>query len=188
MAGHGLGMIISLQTVLSIFRDDANFYNPASYLVCGGLLLIWSFKTLRTEAPQKIAWLGLAPIAAISMLPIYHRIYDAKVLLVAIPACAILWARGGALAWIALLTQGTAIFLTGSFPWVIFFHLVKYLPLPPTSQSRTILEVMQVLPVPLILLAMGVFYLWVYVKRSQDIAASPGTEETLASADAPTNS
>ncbi|MGO9936428.1 MAG: glycosyltransferase family 87 protein [Terracidiphilus sp.] len=185
MAGHGLGMIISLQTIFSIFRDDPAFYNPASYLVCGGLLLILTIKTLRIEVSQKIAWLGLAPIAAISMLPIYHRIYDAKLLLLAIPACAIIWARGGALAWIAASLSGTGILSTGSFPWVIFYHLIKYLPLPPTPQSRTILVMLQVFPVPLILLTFGAFYLWVYVGRFSVDAEGAGTGESVVSREGP---
>ena len=33
-------IIIDLQTVLSLVRDDPHFYNPATYLICGTLLVI----------------------------------------------------------------------------------------------------------------------------------------------------
>jgi hypothetical protein len=75
---HNPGRIIDLQTVISVFRDDPRIYNPASYLICGTLLLVWSIRTLRSRFTQRRALLALAAIAALSMLPIYHRQYDAK--------------------------------------------------------------------------------------------------------------
>ena len=35
MGAHTLGMVISLQTVVSLFRDDPRLYNPATYLIAG---------------------------------------------------------------------------------------------------------------------------------------------------------
>ncbi|MGA8671796.1 MAG: hypothetical protein WB679_18080, partial [Terracidiphilus sp.] len=81
MASHGIGMVISLQAVISVFRDDPRFYNPLTYLVCGALLLAWLVKVVRSPNTPNTAWFALAPIAAFSMLPIYHRIYDARLLL-----------------------------------------------------------------------------------------------------------
>jgi len=46
LGGHGLANVISLQSVISVFRDDPRVYNPASYLVCAPLLLIWIAITL----------------------------------------------------------------------------------------------------------------------------------------------
>jgi hypothetical protein len=161
-AGHGIGMMIDLQTVISVFRDDPKFYNPVAYFVAGSLILIWIIRTMRVQYSQRSAWFALAPIVALSMLPVYHRLYDAKVLLLAIPACAMLKAKGGAIAWSASLLNAAAILLTGGFPWAIFFRLLKYLPLPASPGARTILIVLQVFPVPLTLLAFGVFFLHVY--------------------------
>ncbi len=41
MSGSGGGMIIDLQTVVSVFRNDPRLYNPITYLICGLLLVIW---------------------------------------------------------------------------------------------------------------------------------------------------
>ena len=166
-AGHGIGMMIDLQTVASVFRDDPRFYNPVAYSVAGSLIFIWIIRTMRVQYSQRIASFALAPIAALSMLPVYHRLYDAKVLLLAIPACAMLWVRGGAIAWIAFLLNGAAILLTGGFPWAIFFSLIKHLPLPANSLTNTILMVLQVFPVPLTLLAFGGFFLYIYVLKDK---------------------
>ena len=166
-AGHGIGMMIDLQTVASVFRDDPRFYNPVAYSVAGSLIFIWIIRTMRVQYSQRIAWFALAPIAALSMLPVYHRLYDAKVLLLAIPAYAMLWVRGGAIAWIAFLLNGAAILLTGGFPWAIFFSLIKHLPLPANSLTNTILMVLQVFPVPLTLLAFGGFFLYIYVLKDK---------------------
>lgn len=168
MAAHGIGMIISLQAVISVFRDDPNFYNPISYLVSGGLLLIWLRKTLRSPFSPKTAWFAIAPIAALSMLPIYHRIYDAKLLLLTIPACAMLWVEGGSNARVALLVNTAGILLTGGLPWALFLRFINGLHVSATGFSSHIKTALQVFPAPLILLFAGVFYLWVYVRRTPE--------------------
>ena len=165
MAAHGIGMIISLQAILSAVRDDPGFYNPITYLLCGGLLAVWLFRVLKTKCSSTESWFALASIAALSVLPIYHRIYDARLLLLAIPASAILWTRRGPLAWTALILNATAILLTGGMPWAVFFILLKHTAWPPTPFFHALRIAVQVAPVPLVLLATVVFYLWVFLRR-----------------------
>lgn len=157
---HGLSMIISLQAVFSVFWDNPNVYNPASYLVIAPLLLLWMITILRTRSSPDKAWLAIAAVAAISMLPIYHRQYDAKLLLLTVPACAMLWAERGLLGWLALLVNGAGFVLTGELPWAVFFAFASHLHLP-----QSVLTAVQVFPVPLMLLVMSVFYLWIFVRR-----------------------
>ncbi|UWZ83083.1 glycosyltransferase family 87 protein [Occallatibacter riparius] len=90
----GAGMIVSLQSLLSFFRDDPHFYNPAALLLAGGLLLVWCIITFRSHLNEEGRWLALASLAPLSLLPVYHRQYDTKLLLLCIPACAALWASG----------------------------------------------------------------------------------------------
>ena len=167
MAGHGLAMVISLQAVFSFMRDDPQFYNLASYLVCAPLLLIWAIVTLRNRPSPRQAWLGLAVIAALSMLPVYHRQYDAKLLLLAVPACVLLWAEGDAVGRLALGVTAAGIFVTGDLPWVAVLGLIRWMHLPATWLMQQVVAAVQVLPVPLILLLMSVFYLWVYARQSR---------------------
>jgi hypothetical protein len=161
---HGLAAVISLQSVFSVFRDDPRIYNPASYLLCAPLLLLWVFVTLRFRPTAARFWLGLAAIAALSMLPLYHRQYDAKLLLLTVPACAMLWAEGGLVGRFALVVNFAAFALTGDLSWAILLGIINHLHLPATGLSGQMLIALQVFPAPLILMVMSVFYLWAYVR------------------------
>jgi len=165
-AGHGIAMIISLQTVFSFFHDEPAFYNAASYTVCGALLLAWMFRTFRSQSSQNSAWFALAPIAALSMLPVYHRLDDAKLLLLAVPACAMLWKSGGSKAWAALATTAGGLFFTAAFAWITFFVLLKKIRLPNNEYVNSLLIAAQILPAPIMLLILASFFLWVYLRHS----------------------
>jgi len=164
--------VIDLQTVISVFRDEPSIYNPASYLVCGALLLAGAVRTLRSRFSQEGAWLALAAIAALSMLPIYHRQYDAKLLLLTIPACAMLWAEGGLIGWAALLMTTAGITLTGDIPSAMLSLAANHWQVGTAGIFGKMQTVVLLRPVPLILLAMGIFYLCVYLRRRprQDLA------------------
>jgi hypothetical protein len=168
---HGLGTVVSLQAIFSVFRDDPHFYNPASYLVFGLLLIVWIFVTLRWRSTPANLWLALASIAALSMLPVYHRQYDTKLLLLAVPGCAMLFVEHRLTGWLALLVTTAGFVLNADIPWVIFFALTKSLHLSNTGLSGQILVAVQLFSAPLILLVMGIFYLWVYARRSSTNAA-----------------
>jgi hypothetical protein len=165
-AGHGLAMVISLQSVVSVFRDDPRFYNLVSYLVFAPLLLTLVFITLRSRVTQSRAWLALAAIAALTMLPVYHRQYDAKLLLLTIPACIMLWAEGRAIGRFAMFVNIAALVFTGDLTWAILLGLINRLHLAATGFSGWISVALQVFPAPLILLLSAVFYLWVYARKS----------------------
>jgi hypothetical protein len=169
-------MVISLQEVISVFWDDPRIYNLATYLVCGPLLLVWIAITLRSRFSSKRAWIALAAIAALSMLPVYHRLYDAKLLLLTVPACAMLWAEGGLMGWLALLVNTAGFVVTGDLPWAILLGLIRSLHLSRTGLSGQVLIAVQVFPAPLMLLVMSVFYLWVYVSHSSATAISERPE------------
>jgi hypothetical protein len=167
--------IIDLQTVISVFRDEPRIYNPVSYLLCGALLLIGAVRTCRGRFSQEGAWLALAALAALSMLPLYHRQYDAKLLLLAIPACVMLWAGRGLVGWAAMLITTAGVTLTGDIPSAMLILAANHLHIGTSGVFNQILTIVLMRPVPLILLAMGIFYLWVYVRRG------PGWTATEAS-------
>jgi hypothetical protein len=100
------------------------------------------------------------------MLPVYHRQYDTKLLLLTVPACAMLWVERGFIGWLALLINTAGFVLNGDLPWVIFFALIKSLHPPTAGFSGQILIGLEVFTTPAILLVMAAFYLWVYVRRS----------------------
>ncbi|HLY40847.1 MAG TPA: glycosyltransferase family 87 protein [Terracidiphilus sp.] len=160
------GMVIDLQTVFSVIRDDPGFYNTATYIVCGALGLILVLITLRHRSRDH-AWFALASASALTMLAAYHRPYDAKLLLLTIPPCAILWAEGGKTAWGALLLTLAGAVITGDLPLAILVMFTQNLDLSHTGAGTKVLNLILARPVPLVLLAIAVFYLWIYVRRSR---------------------
>jgi hypothetical protein len=163
-------VITDLQAVLSVFRDEPGFYNPATYILCGGLLLVWLFVTLRSGPSQALTWLALATVAPLTMLITYHRAYDAKILLLSVPACAMLWAEGGAKAKLALLVTTLGVLCSGEIPLAILFSMTKSLSATGLlGEIRTVLLARQA---PLALLAMSVFYLLIYVQKARGVGAT----------------
>ncbi len=161
---HGLSAITDLQGALSFFRDDPHFYNPVSDLICGALFLVWAFKTVLTRWSVTSAWLALATIAALSLLPVYHRQYDAKLLLLIVPACAMLWKKGRRWKWPAVLVSTAGILLLTDLPWAILIQVINSFPLPNKGWGGELILALQVVPIPLVLLANAIFFLWAYVR------------------------
>ena len=193
VTNNSAGSVISLQAVFSIFRDDPRFYNSASYLVCGTLLLVWVFTTLRSRSSRDSAWLALAAIVPLTILVTYHRVYDAKLLLLTVPACALLWAGGGPTRWIACALNAAGVVLNGDITLAILELFTKQLHLSTAALSGQILTVVLARPNQEILLAMSVFYLWIYARRASFNPVSAksgwfwrGTQRTSDSLNRPT--
>ena len=163
---HGTLLITDLQSVFAVFRDDPRFYDFASLLVCVPMLLTWAVVTLRARITPATTWFALAAIAPLSMLPVYHRVYDAKLVMLTIPACALLWTERGRIGRVALLINAAGFVLTGDYLWSIYLGALIDLRLLPTDQPGPLLSATLLFPLPLILLIMGAFYLWVYARRA----------------------
>jgi hypothetical protein len=166
IGAHGGGVFINLQKVFSFFRNDPHIYNPGTYLVCTLLLLVWAFATLRCRRSIRSAWLAIAAISPLSMLPVYHHLLDAKLLLLTVPACAMLWAEGGILGWLAVLGTSITFVLTSELPWAVFLALTHSLHPAATSFGGQLFLAVQVLPAPLSLLFLTIFYLWVHSRTA----------------------
>jgi hypothetical protein len=159
-------MIIDLQTVISVFQDDPRVYNPITYAVCGTILLVWLIVMLRSRPSPENAFFALVSVAALSMLVTYHRSYDAKLLLLSVPACATLWVEGGTIAWMALLIGMVGVVFTGDLPLAVLMHLTRHLYSPAAGLAGKTATAVLTRPAPLILLVTAIFYLWVYLIRT----------------------
>lgn len=166
MGWHGLSMLVNLQTVFSAFWSNPHIYNLAAYLVVGPLLLVWALVAIRSRSTASTTWLALAAIAALTMLPLYHRQYDTKLLLLTVPACTMLWSEKGIVRWLALLLTVAGFVVTGDLSWIAVLKLIEVVFSPITALTPRILGDAQLFSAPLILLSLGVFYLCVYVSRS----------------------
>ena len=180
-AAHvGGSHIISFQTVLSVFWDNPLFYNLTTYLVVGALILVWIFVALKKRFSMNGALFAIAAISAISLLPVYHRAGDAKLLLLAIPACAILWIGKGASRWVALALTSASILFTADMPIAIWGQITKHLNISTSTFAGKLTTVLLLRPTPLVLLAMGCFYLWIYMRYEleQDEGMTEGERVT----------
>jgi hypothetical protein len=175
---HNLGPVIDMQSVISVFRDDPRIYNSTSYLICGALLFVWSIATLRARFSKARAWLALAAVVPLTMLVTYHRPWDAKLLLLTVPACAMLWAEGGPKRWLACLISTATLVAVGDIPMAVYLVPTRNIHNSATGLSGQILTVLTARPIPLVLLIMGVFYLWVYVRRTPGLEASTGSKSS----------
>ena len=174
--GHGAA-VISLQTVVSLVKNDPHIYNPVTYIICAPLLLLWAVTTFRSHFSKESAWLAIATITLLSMLPLYHRQHDSRLLLLLVPAMAILWARGGSLAKIAFWLTAACALLTGDLTCQILALAADRMKLSAHGLIGQLANLCMIRPVPLILCATGAFYLWVYMRLAGQFLPAPSPVE-----------
>ena len=163
LTGRSSSMVIDLQAATSVFWDNPRIYNLASYLVCGVMLLLWMVRTLRLRFTPARAWFALAAVVPLSLLITYHRPWDAKLLLLTVPGCAVLWASGRTIRWVALAVTTLGVVLTGDIPLALLNMMSIALHLNTTGLGGKLLALVLLRPASPVLMAMGVFYLWVYM-------------------------
>ena len=145
--------ITSLQAALSVLRDQPSFYNSVAYVAAIGLFLLWLPPVLRAPTSSHRDMYALAAISTLSLLPIYHRQYDTRLLLLTFPAVAALQSSRRSLGFVALaLTAIATLVTTHNYP-----HLVAHL--FPTSRPGILLTLIAYRTMPLCLLALTSFYL-----------------------------
>ncbi|MGO9434779.1 MAG: hypothetical protein ACLP00_10890, partial [Terracidiphilus sp.] len=66
--------------------------------------------------------------------------------------------------WTALLLTTAAFVLNGDLPWVAFLAFLNHMRWSTAGPSGRLLTAAWDFPVPLSLLAMGLFYLWIYAR------------------------
>lgn len=172
ITGRTPDMIVDLQSAVSVFKDDPRVYNPISFFVCGALLLLWSIRSFRARYSHSRALLALAAVVPLTILVTYHRPYDAKILLLSIPACAMLLSVGGWAGRIALLVTTAAIVLTADIPLAILVVLAGKLHVGPVGFAGKMLTTLLLRPAPIAMLVMACFYLWALMRSPQPEAGS----------------
>ena len=163
LVGGTSSMMVNLQPLFAAFRNDPVFYNLCTYVILAPFLLAWALVTRRaSRLTSEGIWLGLAAIATLSLLPVYHRPHDAKILLLTLPACAVLYAQRGVMALMGLMFTTAGIAITSDLP-LAALNLANAAPQPgPFSISRT-LRVFAGHPIGIVLLAVSAFYVGVFV-------------------------
>lgn len=179
-----VAQIIDLQAPLSVLRDAPDFFSAASYITGGSVILLWALAVVGRRFSLDGARLAIAAIAPLTLLPVYHRPYDAKLLLLTIPACAMLWAGRGMRRWIALALTSAGILATSDIPLALYYASTQKLFISTTTLVGKMMAVLLFTPAPLVLLALGCFYLWVFLRYNPPQANLPLAEKDGAAADA----
>lgn len=157
-----LDMPIHLQTVFSVFRDQPRIYNLAAYAVGGLLIVCWIAFTLRTRQSGKVPLLALGAAAPLTLLPTYHRLYDAPLLLLAIPAIAALLTRNSrGRKWVLAVLALTLAF-TGDFPLILLGLLTRRVQFSTYGAWNQLKLILLARPATLVICVLSVFLLWHY--------------------------
>ena len=178
MAGRNMDSLVQLQSAISIFFSDPQTYNLISYAICAPLVLVWAFVTIRYRPSGTGLWLALATAAPLSMLPTYHFQHDAKLLLLTIPACAMLWSKRGLQGWLALLITGIGILINGDIFTAARILLTRGILVPQPSFVSRLSTVVLTRQAPIILLVMAVFYLMIYTMFALNQRSQSAVEDS----------
>jgi hypothetical protein len=97
----------NLQTLTSIFFVDAHTFNSLAYAIFLGLLTAWILVIPWSNVSLETHFLALAALSILSLLPTYHRFYDTRLLLLTVPAVAVIFQKrrilGGLIAVLTVL-------------------------------------------------------------------------------------
>jgi len=168
----GSGIIIDLRSAFAAIQDNPLFYNTVSYLIGGALLLVWLVLVFRSRLIPHQAPFALASAAPLTLLIGYHRPYDAKILLLMIPAYARLRTEGGRLGSMALAATSVGVLLTCDIPLTMLQAVGQFLHLRAAGVLERSLMIVVERPAPIALLAASVFYLWVFARWTREALAA----------------
>ena len=167
MAGRNMDSLVQLQSFISVLFSKPADYSLICWAVCAPLILLGGLLTLVRGRTAHGIWLALAIAAPLSMLPTYHLQHDAKILLLTIPACAMLWSQRNPIGRLSLLFTGAAIVINGDFFSAIRIVLTRGILVPEPNLASELATAVLTRPAPLILLATAIFYLCRYATRGR---------------------
>lgn len=81
----------NLQAITSVFFHSAREYNAAAYAIFLVFLAVLVTALQRTKTNPETYLISIGALAVLSLTPIYHRSYDARLLLITIPAIVIVF-------------------------------------------------------------------------------------------------
>lgn len=160
-AGGTATMMLNLQPLLATYWNSPKFYNFLTYALLAPLFLLLLLAIRRgLQLSRDGIWIGLAAIATLSLLPVYHRPHDAKILLLTLPACAALWAQKGWDGWLGLALTTAGIVITSDLPLAAIEVARASIHLTPNKALR-ILDPLIGHPIGIVLLVVAMFYVLV---------------------------
>ena len=154
------GMIVDLQAAISFFRDDPAFYNSLAYAISGVLLLGWLLITFRSAPSLTRDLLALASVSTLTSIATYHRNYDARIALLAVPACALLWSQQNPRKYLAALFTFLLLLFTGDFTIAALLAFKRNMDMANATWLTRLAAVLIWRPLPFMLLSTTLIYIW----------------------------
>ena len=152
---------LNLQALFSVIRDVPSVYQLESYAVFSPILLLWGVVTAKSKASRRMSYLGIATAAALTVLPVYHRVYDVRLWLLLFPAAFLLWDMRGKRGWLAL---GCMAVVTGSTANPILYFMQAH---HRSFYHGPIWVQLAGRPYVLLALTMTIFFLGIYVQEAR---------------------
>jgi hypothetical protein len=82
--------LLNTQTLVGVFVRDAHWNNFVVYAIAAGLLAIYLWRR-RQHAGSAVKWNDIAFFSVWTLIPSYHRYYDAQLLLLGVPVLLVWW-------------------------------------------------------------------------------------------------
>ena len=159
---RGTLALTNLQALFSLAWDNPRFYNAASYAICLAMVAIAISVTVRRRPAESARWMAMAFAAALTLLSVYHRQYDSKLLILTIPACALLCSQRGWLGKAALIVTALGLLLTSDLPWAFYLAGTSKMQFSGIAERLHFLSL--AVPVPCVVTLVALFYLYTYGK------------------------
>ena len=151
-ASFSSDLVTDLQSLFAVFDDSPRVYNVEAYAVSGALVLVWAYVAFRAKPSAIRDYLGIAAASCLCLLPIYHRHYDIRLMILTFPAVASMIEEGG-LQSVAGMAAPLAV-IALSHPTFIRDHFGVHPRALNPFQTLLLLRT-----APLMVLAVGVFYI-----------------------------
>lgn len=169
---------VNLQTIVAVLKDEPAFYNPVSYVFCLSLMVLWIIPAWRVPMTPFRFWIAAAFMSALTLLPVYHRHHDAKLLLLAVPGCALVWSSSNTRLRLAIaVVTASAIAATADLPRVILTIAESPISLSTATITGKFMTILLARPAPFSISLMAIFYLYLFWRdaKENDMLAHPGT-------------
>jgi glycosyl transferase family 87 len=149
----------NLQTVFAIIGFGAQGSNAAAWIITGACLTAWLLAVLRNRNSDDQPLFGIASLVCVTLLPVYHRLQDARLLVLSVPALVWLLTNRRVIGFLAAALTVPALFSV-SFQFDRFFlagamqHSLEH--------SNVLLQLLFLREAPLAVLGLTIIYLWVF--------------------------
>ena len=153
---------LNLQSIFSVMWADPRFYVTATYVITVPMILLWLWTAAKGVATRRSVYAGLAAGSLLSLLPVYHRLYDVRLVLLMFPAAILLWGARDRMKWLAM---GGALMMTGLSLNRLqqFLQNHRYITYTGPMWARLAGR-----PYPFVTLAVAAVFLWMYVRVARE--------------------